>query len=200
VIHGHVLTKSSEKARNLFNDLKSGLFGVDIVPGPTSYNAIILDCIQNNSWSDALEIYDDMKKSGVVPLESTYMGLLLSSFKEGGRPRTMQFIEELVRTNTRVTAEICMMALRLVIPEIAKTTELVDLRSQLQSLSNEKSVHVLNRAIRSAELEEQREPSKGLPQAKLSERRVAAWHEVLKQLAKASNDLFPDENVGGKSS
>jgi pentatricopeptide repeat protein len=202
VIHGYVLTKSSEKARGLWNDMKSGRFGVDIVSGgPTVYNAVILDCIQNNSWSDAREMYDEMKKSRVVPLDSTYVGLLLASFKEGGRRKTMQFIDELVQSRVSVTAGICMMALRLLIPELAKFTEFADMRSQLQSLSDDKEfVYVaLIRAMRSAELEEQRQSTKGLPRAKINERRAAAWHEVLKQLTRSSAALFPDEDEGTKS-
>jgi pentatricopeptide repeat protein len=178
--------------------MKTGRFGSDIMPGPTSYNAIILDCIQSNSWSDALEIYDEMKENGVVPLESTCVGLLLSSFKEGGRSRTIKFIEELVKTKVSVNADICMMALRLLIPDIAKTTEFVAMRNQLRSLSDIESVHALNRAIRSAELEEQREPSTGLPRGKINERRAAAWHEVLMHLTKSSHDLVPIEDAGEK--
>jgi hypothetical protein len=203
VIQAYVLAKSSEKARGLWEDMASGKFGADIVHGPTICHAVILDCIQNNSWSDAMAIYDGMKTRRVIPLDSTYVGLLLASFKDGGCRRTTRFLEqELVQAKVPVNAEICMMAIRVLIPGVANVS-FADMRSQLHSLNDDdkESVYApLIRAIRSAELEEQRESTKGLPRAKINERRAAAWHEVLKQLAKSSGALLAAEDGGGAKS
>lgn len=183
-MHGYVLSGDIEVAEGMFESLEDGHYG-DIHPGATCFNSMILGCIEKQKWEEAFSWYNRMIGSGVEPLPSSYSGLLIASLRLGGRERTLSLLKGMSTANGRISGETVQLALKLMIPELAREESYHDMRNRIRQMidqGSESREHLLalTIAIREAENEENKE----VYHNSHPHRDSNGWHIVLSALVK----------------
>lgn len=196
-MYSFAVANQPSKARDFLQSMRTGAFGDNVMPGASCYNAGILSCARAGAWIDVLSLYDTMKEARVRADPTTFNGVVLASQKVGGRALVQALAEELLASGAAMGQESCELTLDILIPELQQNETRVDSRTQLRLLADQETsmtqVYLdLNRALRTAELEQSRKPSKSLTAGDIAKRRDAAWHDVLRHIlecAQATEDL-----------
>ena len=187
MIHAYAVAKQPDKAREFLESMKSDSFGDGVSPSQSCYDALILANVRARAWEEALNAFQIMKDSGLTPSPPTYYGLLLASFEQGGQSQTRDLVEELVASNAEVNQKGCTLAIKILLAEVEKCQTTADLRKTLRELGElhpliREAALNLNRSLRKAELEEERQPTKAVSQQDIKGRRIEAWQRVLENL------------------
>lgn len=184
MLYSFAVANQPDKARDFMQSMKTGHFGQDFMPGASCYNASILAYIRASAWTDVISTYEGMKESKVKADPTTFNGVLLASFQVGGRAQVHAMAKELFTTGAQIGRESCELTLEILIPEVLAAAGERTIRQQLRVLSEEVPSMTneylnLNRALRTAELEEGRKSTNGLSAEDIAKRRDNAWRTVL---------------------
>jgi pentatricopeptide repeat protein len=180
------VAKQLDNARTLFESMESGEVGVR--PGPASYEGFVLACIRSKEWNEVFRAYQTMKEAGVLPSQVAVQGLLLASYHTGDKEQSRSFIEELLSLGVRWNHESCLLAAKILLPEMVDGNIPLEVfhKKIRESMEYERalaeSAIPLTRSLHVALTEEEREPSNALPLHEIEKRRTRAWREVLKHL------------------
>jgi pentatricopeptide repeat protein len=158
-----------------------------VKPGAACYNSSILAYVRAGRWQDVLSTYEKMKESEVEADPTTFNGVLLASFQVGGRSRVQALVHELVASGAKVGEESCELALEILIPELELNDTTGDRRMKIRTLaeSEPSMTHFylnLNRALRTAELEQSRKTTNIISAQDIAKRRDTAWRNVLRHI------------------
>ena len=191
VLHGRVVAGDLSTAEEMFGSLEgSG----KVRPGSTCYNSMILGCIQRSRWEDAISWYDRMREKGVEPLSSTNSGLMLASFKTGGKTSTLDLLNKFVTTETRLSADNILVALKILMPELDGEQTFRGIRERIRSMvdaqkQSAEPLLALTGSIRAADLEDQKRQSGRSSSNSTSDN----WRSVLTALIKLTEAGSPEK-------
>ena len=186
-MHTLAVTKRAEEVEDLFSSMDSGQFNDGISPGLTCFNARVLAYVQKNAWEDLLAFHSRMQEDGIAFSPTSFQGVLLASFRLGNRARALEVIEGALRSGMKMDHDCCELSMKLLIGDKLETGSIPKMRTKLRDIGERnmrlKSASInLSRALRMAEVEEQRQPNDGLKLHEIVSRRDRAWNDALQQL------------------
>jgi len=181
----------------LFQSIQSGELGIS--PGPSTYDAYTLACIRSRAWNDVLEAYETMKATEVVPSPTVCHGIILATFKIGGKSATKALLEEFLSSGAQLNHACALLAMKIMIPggdSFKGRFTLSSVRDSLRDSSEHQQDETLQlaklnliRSVRRCEVEEVRRPTAALTEQKIRDGQRTAWRRVLKHLLEYVNQL-----------
>lgn len=177
---GYVHSGERETAKKLFETLEKEE-GNLVSPGQMCFNALILGCIQDRDWEDAMSLHDKMISLGIKPCSATYSGLLIASHQTGGKEQTLFFLSEMIDSEAHVTAETAELAIKLLLPGFESEQTFHGIRSRMRDMVDNTSIDSkdklidLMKVIRDAEQEDCKLKNKHF----LSTEHADGWRTVL---------------------
>ena len=198
LLHAYAVAKQHGQARKLLESIQSGELGIH--PGPSSYDAYTLACVQSRSWSDLLGAYETMKETEIAPSPTACHGILLATFKIGGKSAARALLEEFLSSGVQLNQASALLAIKIMVPEAScgdsvsnnegGSFTLSSVRENLRNISEQPDFHSnlqpaslnLIRSLRRCEIEEERRAAGGLAQHTVQDGRRKAWHTVLQHL------------------
>lgn len=194
LLHAYAVTKQQGKAQHLFESIQSGELGIR--PGPSTYDAYTLACISNRAWGDVLAAYETMKETRIVPSPTTCHGILLATFKTGGKSATKDLLEDFLFLGAQLNQASVLLAMKILAPpeDTEGSESLASARDNLRKISKQDPILQpvslnLMRSLRKCEIEEERQPSGGLTEHTIQEGRRKAWRSVLRHLLEYANHV-----------
>lgn len=164
------------------------MFGDSITPGLSSYDARMLALIEAKAWKDVIAFRLKMREAGISMSALSFQGFLLASFRLGDRATALEAVEEAVGSGIKMDHDCCVLSMNLLLGKASKTGDISQVRRELRKLgeydSSLRAVSLnLSKALRAAEVEENRQPSHALKFDEISSRREGAWKKALQNLA-----------------
>lgn len=187
MIHSLAVNKKTKEAIELFESIHSGSVGDDITPGVTCYNARMLAHVEAHEWDKALACHSERKEAGIPWTAASFKDVLLASYRLGNKEKALEVVEEGLESEMSMDYGCCVMSLQILLGDVLKSSNIEQARQRLREIGEENhdlrnpSLNLI-RSLRAAEVEEKREPTKGLKQDEIAARRDAAWNEALKHL------------------
>jgi pentatricopeptide repeat protein len=187
VIHSLAVSKRTEEAGELFLSMESGQFRDEISPGRTSFDGRMLAYMEANAWEETLAFHSKMKEAGIPWSPLCFQGVLLASYRLGGRAKALETIEGALESGMKMDHNCCEMSIRIILGDVLKIRNIQQVRTKLRHIGEQNqflqsSSLNLSRALRSAEVEERRQPTDGLKLHEIVSRRDQAWNSALKHL------------------
>lgn len=179
VIHSLAAMDRYEEVDELFEEM-------EIAPGVTSFDAILLSRIRARSWESAIAVYDTMKEKMINPSAQTIQGLLLAHYQRGGRPAVIKLLDSLVAIDgARLDESAFRLTSKILFREVENSLE--DFRQHVRDIGeqNTKLRQVslnLVRSIRVAEIESNRLLTAHRNQEDMKTIRNAAWSTATSHL------------------
>ncbi|KAL3903700.1 MAG: hypothetical protein SGARI_005257, partial [Bacillariaceae sp.] len=99
VLHSLVLHNRQDEAEALVHSMESGDDGMDVTPGTSCYDALLVGRVRSHDWEAAIGIYDTMKERGVSMGPQTIQGLVLAHQQIGGKEAVVSAMEEILRND-----------------------------------------------------------------------------------------------------
>jgi pentatricopeptide repeat protein len=169
----------SDEAEELFDAMETGGAGDGVKPGLSCYNAILLSRVRSRTWEDALSVYEAMKQSAIEPDPSTVQGVILASYRMGGKEHVQFFLKEMLSSKARLDKGTFELAAKILLPVVKGNTS--DVRKKLREICDQtpslRSVSLdLMRSIRIAEVEQERQASEVLRIEEIQQKREESWH------------------------
>jgi hypothetical protein len=161
-MYGFAVAEDHSGAAKFLAAMEAGSF--DVKPGSSCYGGFILSCIRCHAWQDSLSAYETMKLNSIVANAIMNHGLILSAYHHGDRPRVELILEDILDHGGNMNKESCILVLSIVLPSIGAETclSLRNLQRRVRDFGSDGEETVkkyaldLSRAIKIAELEEQR--------------------------------------------
>lgn len=156
--------------------------GLTLNPGVSCYNAILLSHIRSQSWDDAILLHQAMIEKDISSSPQTIQGLVLATYKTGGRVGVLSLLENLLAGDSSIDERTFLLVARVLLP-FTSTATTDDLRKLLRELgdSNESLKRFsleLTRSLRTAQVEQHRQVSKHQMNVKEND----AWRSALSHL------------------
>jgi hypothetical protein len=191
MIHSLAVAQRPTEALEVFCDIESGQFG-DVKPGILSFNAKMLALMQMKSWQDVIDLQEDIKSAGLVLSSVAFQGVILASMKLGDKSSVLEAIETATKSHIHLNRSCFEQSIKCLFPELVTDQPSIKaLRLQLREFvdtpigpSLTKAYLNLSRALRVAEVEEERESSKTIRQEDIDSRRKNAWEKAHASLVK----------------
>lgn len=190
LLYAHGVANQLENARTLLYSLESGEMGIR--PGSICYDGYILGCIRSKAWDDVAAAFRSMQKTQVQPSPAACHGILLASLRRGGRLEAKLCLEALRAAGAPLRGEGMILAFKAMLRDSGKINESIGtisgirnyLRATVESDPSIKtsSCVELIRTLRIAELEDQREETRGLSMQAILSRQDVAWQGVFQSL------------------
>lgn len=205
VIHSLAVAKKTEEACELFASMDAGRFGDDVSPGVTCYSARMLAHVEAHEWEEALACHAERKAAGLPWSSASFQDVLLASYRLGHRAKALETIEEALASGVKVDHGCCDLSLQILLGDVLKARSIEQARHQLRKIGEEnqdlkKTSLNLSRSLRTAEVEEKRQPTNGLKQNEIASRRDRAWHNALQHLVEFSRAIEQCEDSKATSS
>lgn len=192
VIHGLAIHGKEHEALEMFEETKAGTFG-DFRPGICCYNGKILSLLQLKSWEEVILLQEEMEEAMVTPNAVAFQGILLASMRMGDESSVVQAVEQGIKSNITLDRDCFEQSIKCLLPELLASEHptVPEIRLQLrQQVDIERNTSIgnaylsLSRALRVAEIEDERGESKNVLQEEISLRRQNAWKIVHTELLK----------------
>ena len=205
-MHSFANSGKPDDALEVFDEISSGQFGTNVVPQEACFNGKILALLRKKAWAEASETRTEMESLGVKPDATTLQGWMVACQKLNDNTTAIDVLNEAVRSRTPLDASCFKQALKCLAPEAIKGTKsLQDVRTKLRLLSDEltkqqqekpgsgneplqKRYLGLTRAMWSALIEEDRQPSKNLRMDDIERRRRKGWEAAVRALIDLANE------------
>ena len=187
VMHALAVAKRTEEMEQLFSLMESGHFDDGVFPGLTCFNARMVAYTRKKAWEEVLAFHLKMQKADIPFSPISFQGVLLASFHLGNQKRAIDAMEAAVASGLKINRDLCELSLQLLIGDLAETDSIAKMRSKLRDIG-EKNVRLqaasvnLSRALRMAEVEDNRQPNNGLKLQVILDRRRQAWNGALEQM------------------
>jgi pentatricopeptide repeat protein len=188
VLHSLVTNDRKEDAEKLFQSMEKKENGIDVLPGPSCFGALILSSIRRRSWDEAISVYDRMREQGVVASPQAVQGLIMASSQKNGQSGVMSIVESFVQTGE---VQITESTFRLITRTLYKEVQgpLHDFRRDIRNIGeNDPSMRdvCLNliRSIRVAEIESHRQPTPHKTVEEMKQVQDKAWLSATSHLIK----------------
>ena len=198
VLHSLVTNNRQEDAEELFRSMERKENGIDVLPGPSSFGAMMLSAIRSHSWDKAIALYDQMKENGIVASPHVLQGLIMAHSHKSGRSGTISVVKSILKTGeTQITESTFRLISKILFKEVQ--SHLGDFRRDLRDLGEKDDTLrdvTLNliRSIRVAEIESNRTPTPQNTAKEIQKVQGNAWLSATNHLLEFVQVIQRDNN------
>lgn len=187
MIHILAVDKKTKEACELFESLDSGRFGDGVSPGVACYSARMLAHVEAHEWDEALACHSRRKEAGLPWTPSSFQDVLLASYRLGKKQKALEAVEEALESGMKMDYGCCVLSMEVLLGDVLKSKSIGQARQRLRELGEQNGdlKHAslnLSRSLRTAEVEEHREPTKGLKHDEILSRRDRAWTNAVQDV------------------
>ncbi|KAL3911672.1 MAG: hypothetical protein SGARI_001535 [Bacillariaceae sp.] len=180
--------------------MESGDDGMDVTPGTSCYDALLVGRVRSHDWEAAIGIYDTMKERGVSIGPQTIQGLVLAHQQIGGKEAVVSAMEEVLRNDKG--AKIRNGVFQLIAQLLFENMDLQSFdtfRQPVRAVGEQDpqlrdSSLRLVRSLRVAEIETDRPSSKHKSEAEMETIQDKAWIDATKHLLEFFKAIPEDED------
>ncbi|KAL3924963.1 MAG: hypothetical protein SGILL_000719 [Bacillariaceae sp.] len=199
VLHSLVLAGRQDEAESLVQSMESGENGLDVLPGTSSFDALLMGRIRSHDWDGAVGIYDTMVEKSVPLGSRTVQGLVLAHQQLGGEGSVVSAIESMLQKDNVIIGEGVFRLLSKILFKDMDSVSLGTFRQQIRTLGEEDptlrdSSLGLVRSLRVAEIETQRPSSKHKTVEEMQTIRDQAWMDATTHLLEFFRVASEDKN------
>jgi pentatricopeptide repeat protein len=199
VIHSLAVDKKTKEACELFESLDSDRFGDGVSPGVACYSARMLAHVEAHEWDEALACHSQRKEAGLPWTPSCFQDFLLASFRVGKKQKALEAVEEALGSGMRMDCGCCVLSMQILLGDVLKSKSIGQARQKLRELGEQngdlKNASLnLSRSLRTAEVEEHREPTKGLKHHEILSRRDRAWTNAVQYVVELTQAVEKHED------
>jgi len=128
----------------------------------------------------------------------------LASYRVGKKEKALEALEEALGSRMAMNYGCCALSLQILLGDVLKTKSIEQARQQLRKIGEKnqelkKTSLNLSRSLRAAEVEEKRQPTKGLKQTEIASRRDRAWNNALQHLVDFARAIEKKEDSEASS-
>ena len=197
VIQGLAMNGRSKDALQLFQEIEAGAFG-DLKPGPLSYTAKMVALTISKEWQAVIDVQREMQELGMPSSSVVIHAVILASMRMGDKSSVVEAIEQGIRSGVSLNLTCFEQALKCLLPDLAcDGLAIPTIRSQLRErVDVAPKSHMaqqylnLSRALRVAQIEEDRSCSRNVGAREINNRRHTAWmkaHQSLLELYRSTS-------------
>jgi hypothetical protein len=155
--------------------------------------------IEVHQWKEALECHSRRKEAGLPYSAASFQDVLLASYRIGHKSKAIEAIEEALKSEMKIDSHCFDLSLQILVGDLLNSKTFEQARQRLREIG-EQHEHLknpglnLSRSLRTAQVEEKRQPIKALKLHEIAEKKGCAWRTALGHLVEFSRAIEKSED------